>query len=114
MQRRRAVGRRCGVSSTHQKPWRAIAKYDGPQHDPKYWVVIDDQERVIVDTLNADSRWNADEQEVFVRMIVSAVNSHADLLAACEQALNIITLTDDAPNTVAQIKTALAKARGTT
>lgn len=66
-----------------KKPLRAIAKYDGPQHEPKYWAAVDADERVVVDTLNGDNRWDANEQEVIVKMIVRCVNAHEALVGAC-------------------------------
>ena len=53
--------------------WKAVAMYDGPQHDPKYWAVVDGDGRKVLDTLNADSRWTTDEQEQMAKKCVTAL-----------------------------------------
>lgn len=55
--------------------WKAVAMYDGPQHDPKYWAVVDGDGRKVFDTLNADSRWTTDEQEQMAKRCVAALTT---------------------------------------
>ncbi len=55
--------------------WKAVAMYDGPQHDPKYWAVVDQDGRKLFDTLNADSRWTIDEQEAMAKQCVAALTA---------------------------------------
>ena len=55
--------------------WKAVAMYDGPHHDPKYWAVVDKDGRKLFDTLNADSRWTIDEQEAMAKQCVAALSA---------------------------------------
>ena len=55
--------------------WKAVAMYDGPLHDPKYWAVVDQDGRKLFDTLNADSRWTIDEQEAMAKQCVAVLTT---------------------------------------
>lgn len=100
------------MSGTHPKPWAA---HEAPKTAHYRWTVFDATGAAVAIGMN-----DAD-----ARMIVAAVNSHADLLAACEAAVEAIEQniddedTDDGAPTWAQalhmqLQAAITKARGTT